>query len=86
MTSAAQIIEESEDVNGDRMATVTPACRPGTTRNDLVVNVDKTVCAVANMLSEYEHEQSMGWSLCIGWYDDWFKKIKAASETTSDTP
>lgn len=68
-----RILEESKRIDGDRIATVQ------TPRGELLINVDKAVCGLAEFIMEHDHEKRMGWDLGTGWYEDMLKRIRERS-------
>jgi len=80
---ANSIIEESENSNGSRMATVTDN-RGG----EYVVNVDTAVIMLVQMLSNLANERRGGWSLNTGWYEAELAKFRTivvrCAESTHD--
>ena len=72
--SRAQILEESENLGGDRIATV--ECKRG---EEHLINVDKAICALVDIMSDRANEQRFGWSLGASWYEDALKKLFRSS-------
>ena len=76
----AKIIEESENLKLERMATTV------TSRGDeYVINIDECVKAAADLFSDFDNEIRMGWSLQQGWYEEAFKTLRrrATAHTSS---
>jgi hypothetical protein len=63
--SQAQILEESETLSGDRIATV--RSKRG---EEHLINVDKAICALVNLMSDRANEQRFGWTVGSSWYED----------------
>lgn len=67
----AKILEESETPDGTRVATVK------TDRGEeMLVNVDRAVCALAESLSNIANEKRMGWDIAAPYYHDEFEQIR----------
>lgn len=64
------IIEEAENLKGERMSTVQVR------RGEMVVNLDMLAIAFVESVLEEAHELSMGWQLSPVWYREQFRKIK----------
>lgn len=73
--SEALIIEEAGNLKLERVATVQ------TKRDEFLVNIDLLVCAFAEIRSERNHEERMGWSLSDAWYREAFGRLVAAANT-----
>lgn len=70
----AMIIEESEELTGERIATVK------TSRNEeVLINVDRAVIALAELFSNIENERRGGWSLSSSWYSDELSRVRDSS-------
>lgn len=69
----AKILEEAENLAGERMATfVTERGVEG------VVNLDVALLMLLDAVCEETHEREMGWTLNSAWYQDKFKSFRAA--------
>jgi predicted Rdx family selenoprotein len=69
------IIEESEDLSLNRIATVTDN-RGG----EFVINVDAAVIGLAQLFSDIENERNCGWQLNAGWYEQEIAKLRALAQ------
>ncbi len=70
----ATILEESENTEGDRIATIK------TDRGEEYrVNVDKAVCAVMEALSNLDNEERFGWALEPRWFRGEIAAIRSAA-------
>ena len=68
------IIEESEDLNGNRMAAVTDS-RGG----EYIVNIDHAVILLVQLLSNLANERRGGWTLNSGWYEGEIAKLSSVA-------
>ena len=70
----AIILEESEAPGGDRIASIR------TVRGEEVMfNVDKAVCGLADLFSELDQELREGWTLNGSWFEDALHRLRLAS-------
>lgn len=66
------ILEEAENLIGERIATVR------TSRGEEVsVNVDAAAVAAANLLSDYDNKLLFGWSLSVPWFVERIETLRA---------
>jgi hypothetical protein len=66
----SKILEESETVSGNRVATVR------TSRGEeYLIDVDRLVCSMASAMSDRENEVRFGWTLNGEWYKDKFYEL-----------
>jgi hypothetical protein len=72
--SAGAILEESENLKLDRIATV--RTKRG---EEVLINVDQAVIALANFFSDLGNEHRGGWTLNVGWYEGEVRKLHNAS-------
>lgn len=71
------IIEESENLKLERIATVQ------TNRGkEYIINIDKAVCALADLMCDYENERHFGWDLETPWFEDQLRTLRAVSDGT----
>lgn len=61
----AIIIEEAEDSPDNRIATI--QTKRG---EEFIVNVDRGICALIEMFSNYDNELRQGWDLKSPWFKD----------------
>lgn len=79
VSEQTRILEESENLELERMATVRTA-----RGDEFVINLDKLACAVADLLSEERHEARMGWTLNPGWYVEALAPVRCHAELCED--
>lgn len=72
------IIEEAENLEGARIATV--RTKRG---EEVLINVDRTIEAVADLMSDFDHEHRLGWTLEKAWFVEAFKTVRCAMEVTA---
>lgn len=70
----SKILEEAENLQLDRIATVQTA-----RGEEYSINVDKAVCALADLLCEYDNEKRFGWELEGPWFEGELRKLRSAS-------
>lgn len=66
----AQILEESENLSLERMATV--RSKRG---DEYLVNIDQIVCDIVDSVSDIQNESRMGWTLNPAYYQSIFPRI-----------
>lgn len=67
------ILKESEDLNGNRIATV-----ESDRGEEYLIDVDKAVCAIVDLMSDRANEQRFGW-MGVSWYEDALKGLFRSS-------
>ncbi len=68
------ILEEAENTKLERIATV--RTKRG---EEMRLNVDKAICALADLFSDIGNEARGGWTLNAGWYDEALGRLRSAS-------
>lgn len=71
---SAVILEESENLQLNRIATV--RTKRG---EEVLINVDAAVCALADLFSDIDNEHRGGWVLAVGWYADALSRLRRQS-------
>lgn len=70
----AKIIEESENLQGERIATVK------TVRGEeFAMNIDEATCALAELFSDLDNERKRGWELEAKWFTSQLSKLRRAA-------
>lgn len=73
----AIILEESECPCGDRIASIETK-----RKEEVVINVDKAVCALSDLFSELDNEIREGWVVNVSWYEDALRHLRASAYHT----
>lgn len=75
----ATILEEADDGPDNRVATI--QTKRG---EEFIVNIDHGICALVELLSDYDNEKRQGWTLNEPWIRDALAEVRRKAIVPSE--